>query len=147
MKLKLPSSSLIKQYISNDDTLTKVLRVASKYFILVWAIVWTLFIWFSVLFEGSTHPGLIATLIFTIGFLGSALLPWKFETIGSIILFLEGLLGIVFYSTVDPGNCPVSTVLLLLITLALPPYITGSLLFLVSRRSRLINHPHIMSSD
>jgi hypothetical protein len=136
-----PSSSVIKTYISNDDALTKIIRVAAKYFILIWAILWTIFIWISAISEGFTHSGLISTLIFTIGFLGSALLPWKFETIGSIILFLGGLAAIVFYSSIDPGTFTVSLVFTLIITLALPPYIAGALLFLVSRRSRLINHP------
>ena len=100
---------------------------------LIWAGWWIYFGVASAIFERfnllgiliyATKPGLI--------FLVSAIIAWRWQVIGSIVLMLEGFLILIVYPVMY-RHLSLSTIIFTLLTLALPP-LTAGFLFLVSWR-------------
>jgi hypothetical protein len=73
----------------------------------------------------ATIPGLI--------FLVSAIIAWQWQVIGSIVLILEGLLIFIVYPVMF-RHLSFLTIILTLLTLALPPLIAGFLLLVSWRK-------------
>lgn len=65
------------------------------------------------------------------------LLAWKWEVLGGTLLALEGLIVAIGYPILARGRFPVATVVLMVLTLALPPVVAGLLLVADARRVAL----------
>ncbi len=109
------------------------LRSLGRALTLLWGLIWALFGLLSGLGEGMdvvgtvvhvTVPGLI--------FLATALLAWRYEKLGAAVLLAEGCIVAISYPLVFRAMSA-STVIFVLLTMALPPLIAG-LLFLLDWR-------------
>jgi hypothetical protein len=96
--------------------------------------------WFGIasgLGEGLTLTGvLMHVLLPGLVFLGIALLAWLWETHGAILFMAIGIVVLVAYPIVFGGRFPLSTVLLVELTMALPPLLAGVLLFIAARKEQ-----------
>ena len=109
------------------------LRRAARGIVLLWVAFWIYFglasglgeglDWFGILLH-TTVPGLL--------FLAFAFIAWRWERQGGILLILLGMLITVWYPLGMGANFPPSTVVFVLLTMALPPALAG-LLWLVSQ--------------
>ena len=78
------------------------------------------------LYEGPTSAGVVAGLLLTLAFAGSAASIWLQERLGGILLTIEGLILILAYPQAA-GGLPTPTIDAVIITLALPPLVAGAL--------------------
>jgi len=80
--------------------------------------------------EGLSPLGILVHALFPgLLFLASALLAWRRATTGSWLLLGEGLLVAIAYPLVM-RNMPPPTVVFIMITMALPPAVSGLILLL-----------------
>jgi hypothetical protein len=107
---------------------------AARALALTWAGFWTWFGLASGIAEGQSpagiflhaaRPGLI--------FLLTAAIAWRWEAVGGAALVLEGLLVFILYPRMLHRSFPLSTILFVYLTMALPPLISG-FLFLAGGR-------------
>jgi hypothetical protein len=117
---------------AQSSGLDRCLRYAARILSLLWAVWWTFFVWATVASEGFKTTGLIVALCLSVIFVGSALAAWRWERLGSLFLLVEGLLVLVGYSQVADG-LPQSTVILVIVTLALPPLVAALFLTMCRR--------------
>jgi hypothetical protein len=93
---------------------------------LLWAVYWTYFAAASSLSQG--WPGaLLAIVVATVVFLGSALVAWRSTLLGGVLL-LEGLLVCAGYLSGLLGASPADWMVFVLLTLAAPAVVSGLLL-------------------
>lgn len=104
----------------------RILRIVA----LIWAGWWAFFAWATVANQGFTLTRIVVATLFCLIFLGSVAIAWRREAIGGFLLLLEGLLVLIVY-TARFGHLPFSTVVFVLLTMAVPPMVAG-LLFLAS---------------
>jgi len=110
------------------------MRYIARALALIWAGWWVLFGVASGIEEKLNPPGiLIHSAVPGLIFLASVITAWRWESVGGVILLLEGLFVCIAYPTTMGKRFPLSTIFCVLVTMALPPLIAG-LLFLVSRR-------------
>ena len=109
--------------------LDRCLRYGARALAVLWAVWWTVFVWATVASEGFSRTGAIVALCLSVIFLGSAGAAWRWERLGSLLLLVEGLMVLISYSQVAHG-LPQSTVVLVIVTLALPPLLAAFLLTL-----------------
>lgn len=119
-----------------QEQTTKWFRYSARTLGLLWTGWWTFFGLASGLGEGldpvgvvvhTTMPGLI--------FLVTVIVAWRWEAIGSILLILEGVLVALAYPVMTSGRMPVATIVFVLLTMALPPLVSGVLWLASWRRS------------
>lgn len=67
----------------------------------------------------------------------TVLLAWKWEALGGTLLAIEGIIVGIGYPILTRGRFPVTTVILMLLTLALPPLAAGIMLLVDARRVAL----------
>jgi hypothetical protein len=115
----------------------KWLRVGALALALVWAGWWTFFGIASGLSEGMNPIGVLAhaTLPGLI-FCASVAVAWWRESIGGIVLVLEGLVALIAYPLMTHHNFPLSTIAFVILTMALPPLAVGFLLIVDGRKRR-----------
>ena len=110
----------------------KWMRYCAGVVALVWAAFWSFFGLASGIGEGlspmavlvhTTLPGLI--------FVASAVAAWRTHLIGAVVLLIEGLVILIGYSVMTYHNFPSSTIVFVILTMALPP-IFASFLFISS---------------
>ncbi|HLV79624.1 MAG TPA: hypothetical protein VKT32_05055 [Chthonomonadaceae bacterium] len=124
------------------------LRWIARILILAWACWWTFFAVASTLFEGPDsiyvtggwHKALLPCGLAALVFLGSALLAWRWEAAGAVLLIAEGLLVCLAYYPIGFLHGSLNTILFVLLTLATPPIVAG-LLFFLSWRGMRAPHP------
>ena len=73
-------------------------------------------------------PGLV--------FLASALVAWRWEPLGGALLLVEGMFVLVAYPFIAYRHFSASTILFVLVTMALPPLMAGGFLYLITAGSR-----------
>jgi hypothetical protein len=112
---------------------TDWLRPFPRLIAAVWAGFWILVVWASLLYQGITAPGVLAALLLTAAFAGSAASIWLNERTGGILLTIEGLILILAYPQAA-GGAPTTTVDAVVIALALPPLVAGTLCLACRRR-------------
>lgn len=81
--------------------------------------------------ERFSQQAVLILAFFLLIFLGSAIIPRLWEPTGGIILLLEGLILLVGFPLLTYNQLPFSTIILVMLTLALPPLVAG-LLFLAA---------------
>lgn len=113
-------------------------RWTARFIAVGWALFWVWFGLASGIGEGleplgvllhATFPGLI--------FLLFALLIWRWEWLGGAMLVLSGIVVAIAYPMTFGVRFPVATVVFVLLTMALPPFIAG-VLALINWR---VSHP------
>jgi hypothetical protein len=108
------------------DSATDSLRPIARAIAALWACFWTFFVWASVLSEPLTARGALAAAILSAVFLGSAAVAWRWERGGGLLLTVEGLLALLSYPQAA-SDLPAATITAVLLTLALPPLVAGTL--------------------
>jgi len=101
------------------------LNYAAKIISGLWAGFWIFFAVANIGSEGFSVTGLRIAVGFTLVFLISALIPWRWEMTGGIILLIEGLAIAVYYPLMVRDNFSLHTVIFLELTMALPPLLAG----------------------
>lgn len=118
------------------DYATKWLRYSALILALIWAGWWTFFGLASGIGEGSKPVGvLLHTAAPGLIFLASAVIAWRWERIGAIVLLVEGALILIGYPLLF-RRFPLSTILFVLLTMALPPLVAGCLLLADWQKSK-----------
>lgn len=113
------------------------MRHISRALALLWAGWWTFFGLASGLVEGLSPIGVfIHTAVPGLVFLASVAVAWRWEAIGAVLLLAEGLLVLIGYPLMVHGRFPLSTITLVLLTMAVPPLAAGSLFFASWRKSK-----------
>jgi len=93
---------------------------------------WTLFGVGSALSEGTDLAGfLVHASVPGLILLATAVIAWPLEAFGGVLLMLEGIAVFIAYPIVTSSGSSIIAVLLIYITMALPPLVAG-ILFLVS---------------
>ena len=114
----------------------KWMRYAAGALTLVWAGFWSFFGLASGIGEGlrpmavlvhTTLPGLI--------FVASAVVAWRTHVIGAVVLLIEGLVVLIGYPVMNYHHFPFSTIVFVLVTMALPPLVAGFLFISSSTRN------------
>jgi hypothetical protein len=104
---------------------------------ILWAGFWTFFGIASGLGEGLTPAGVfIHTLMPGLIFLLFMLLPWIWELGGGILLIVTGLFVCVAYPLMVHGRFPLETVIFVLLTMAIPPLVSGIMFVVISRKRK-----------
>jgi hypothetical protein len=100
-------------------------RVVARAMALVWAAFWFLFGLASGLGEGLGPIGAVMHTVPGVIFLVSALIAWRWEAVGAVLLLLEAPMISGFFHVRDPA---------LLAILPLPPLLAGCLFLAACRR-------------
>lgn len=104
-------------------------RYLARAVALIWAGWWVLFGLASAFSEGISPTGvLLHTAVPGLIFLLSAVIAWRWDVIGRNLLIGEGLLIFIAYPAVALGQISLISIVVVLITMALPPLIAGILL-------------------
>ena len=113
------------------------MRHIARILALIWAGWWTFFGLASGLAEGVSPAGVLAHAALPgLAFLAGAAVAWRWETVGVVLLILEGLSVLVAYPIMTCAHFPLATIVFVLLTMALPPIAAGLLFLLGSRRLR-----------
>jgi hypothetical protein len=113
----------------------RFLRYTGRILALLWALLWVFFGAASGFAEGGGLSGMfVHTAMPGLLFLISALVAFKWEFLGGILLMLEGLAVLIRYPFMARGFA-LPTVVFVLLTMALPPIVAGILIFLSRRRA------------
>ena len=103
------------------------MRLFARILATAWGTFWALFGLLSALGE---ELGLLNTVLHLLGpglvFLASAFAAWRYEKVGGIILTIEGIVVAIIYPLIFHGLA-ISTIRFVLLTMALPPVISGAL--------------------
>lgn len=109
-------------------------RWIARFLALCWAGWWIFFGLASGIDEGSSVPViLVHAAIPGALFLISALLPWRYEMLGGKVLLIEGILIAIIYPYLA-RHFQLFVILMVLLTMALPPLIAGLLCITIARR-------------
>lgn len=104
------------------------LQTAARLVALIWAGWWVFFGVASGFSEGLEPLGiLIHTAVPGLIFLALAIIAWFREGIGGALLIIAGLLIIVLYPIMAHGSLSLTTILITVVMLALPPLLAGAL--------------------
>jgi len=129
----------------NNNRTTKWMRYAARTLALLWAGWWVFFGLASGLGEGLSPVGiLIHTALPGLVFLVSVALAWRWETVGGVVLILEGVFVLIAYPVMTYDHFPLATIIFVLLTMALPPLAAGLLLLISGQKSKA---PEINTSN
>lgn len=114
------------------------LRPAARGVALLWAGFWVFFGLASGIGEGLDWVGvLIHTAVPGLIFLALALLAWYREEIGGALLVIVGLVVLVWYPIDTADTFRLSTIVMVLLTMALPPLLAGGVCLACWRRTHV----------
>lgn len=112
----------------NGRQTTLLMRYTARGLALIWAGFWVFFGVASGLSEGLNALAIfIHTLVPGLIFLVFALVAWKWELLGGIVLVFAGIAVAIGYPIMVAGRFPLMTIVFVLLTMALPPLIAGIL--------------------
>jgi hypothetical protein len=107
---------------------------------LVWGIFWSLFGILSALGEELDAVGTLVHISFPgLIFLATVIAAWRHEKIGGTMLIFEGIVVAIVYPLVFRGVSG-STIQFVLLTMALPPMISGALFIMDWMKFRILTH-------
>ena len=110
---------------------TRWLSYTARLIVLAWAISWLVTSFKSVAAVGFNFTGVSVAALYSIFFLGSTFLAWRWEGFGGPVLIAEGLLIAIFYPLLVVGRVSLKFVLYLELTMAVPAIVAG-ILFCIS---------------
>jgi hypothetical protein len=123
-----------------EDKRRKLLRRAGLFVGLVWAMLWTVFLAASALSQGFgpiTSEAVGSSVVLVLGAMllwaGPAFL-WKRQLIGGVLMVTSGLLLLAGYYWFATGRVDLLGTMLVMLGMALPPLITGSLIVILEKR-------------
>ena len=129
----------MKEIDYTGDRVARWMRYVARALALIWAGWWTFFGLACGLGEGMSPAGvLLHAALPGLIFLVSAAIAWRWEAIGGIVLVLEGLLVFIAYPVMTYSRFPLSTIVFVLLTMALPPLAAGFLFLASWQKSRTI---------
>lgn len=123
-----------------EDKRRKLLRRAGLFVGLVWAVLWTVFLAASSLSHGfgpitGEEVGSSVVLVLGVLFLWAGLaFLWKRQLVGGVLMVASGLLLLAGYYWFATGRVDLLGTMLVMLGMALPPLITGSLILLLEKR-------------
>ena len=121
----------------NTDKGTKWMLYTARIIALLWAGFWMFFGIASGIGEGLRLTGILMHVLLPgLVFLGIALLAWRWETHGAILFMTIGLIVLIAYPILFGGKFPLSTIIFVDLTMALPPLVAGALLFVAVRKAK-----------
>ena len=106
----------------------------------LWAGFWIFFALSHIVGIGITAADLMIVAGFTFVFLASALIPWRWEMSGGILLLVEGMIIGIFYPIMVRDNFSIQTIIFIELTLALPPVLAG-FLFVIHKKIQMRHIP------
>jgi endonuclease/exonuclease/phosphatase family metal-dependent hydrolase len=118
------------------DRTTTWMRYVARTLTLIWAGWWIFFGVATVLSEEFSPTGVLVLVCYTLIFLVSAAIPWFWEAIGAVALVCEGLIVLIGYPLMTFSHFPPSTILLVILTMALPPLVAGFLFLTCWHKSK-----------
>ncbi len=116
------------------------MRRAGLFVGLVWAVLWTVFLAASSLSHGfgpitGEEVGSSVVLVLGVLFLWAGLaFLWKRQLVGGVLMVASGLLLLAGYYWFATGRVDLLGTMLVMLGMALPPLITGSLILLLEKR-------------
>ena len=110
---------------------TRWLSYTARLIVLVWAICWLITSFKSVVSVGFNLNGVSVAVLYSVFFLGSAYIAWRWEGFGGLVLIAEGLLIAILYPPLMVGRVSMKFVLYLELTMAVPAIVAG-ILFCIS---------------
>jgi len=115
------------------------MRYIARALALIWAAWWAFFGLACGLGEGMSPAGvLLHAALPGLVFLVSAAIAWRWEAVGGVVLVLEGLLVLIAHPMMTSNRFPLSTILFVPLTMALPPLAAGFLFIASWRKSKAI---------
>lgn len=115
---------------------SRIFKYIARIIALVWAGWWVFFGLASGIGEGLDPIGVVVhTAVPGLIFLVLAIIAWLCEDIGGALLVLAGLVIMVIYPLMARGSLSISTILVAMALLALPPLIAGGLCLACWRQS------------
>ena len=115
----------------------KIIRYLARLIALAWGGFWVFFGVASGLGERMNAEGVFMhALLPGLVFLASVIIPWIWESWGGILLILEGLFVCVAYPMMAKGHFPLNTIFFVLLTMGLPPIVSGIFFLFISRKSK-----------
>jgi len=115
---------------------TTWLRITGRIILIIWAGFWVFFAVATILSEPFSAVGLLSCIFFSLMFVISALIPLKWESVGTYLLIIEGVIFLIVYPLRMASRLPPLTILFMILTLAIPPLTAGILLLMHQRRMR-----------
>lgn len=112
---------------NTGDRKTKRMRSIARSLGLIWACWWIFFALANAVGERFSQQAVLILAFFPLIFLGSAMLPRLWERVGGAVLLLEGLIILFVYPWITYNQLPLSAILVVVLTLALPPLVAGFL--------------------
>ena len=110
-------------------------RTVARIIASVWAAFWMYFGIASGIGEGMALVGVLMHILLPgLVFVGIAAFAWRWQLHGAIVLILSGVVVLVGYPLLAGHRFPLATVIFVLLTMALPPLISGVLLFVDARK-------------
>ena len=109
-------------------------KILARIIIILWAGFWVFFAVATILGEPYSGVGLLACVFFSLLFIISALVPFRWERAGAYLLITLGVVFLIAYPLRMAKRMPLLTVLFVILTLATPPIISGILLLTYKRR-------------
>lgn len=126
---------------NRGDNTSRWMRYVARALTLLWAGWWIFFGVATVVSEEFSPTGVSILVCYTLIFLASAAIPWFWEAIGAVILVFEGVIVLVGYPMMTFSHFPPSTILFVVLTMALPPLVAGFLFLACWRKSRTSRIP------
>ena len=115
---------------------SRIFKYIARIIALVWAGWWVFFGLASGIGEGLDPIGVVIhTAVPGLIFLVLAIIAWLRQDIGGALLVLAGLVIMVIYPLMARGSLSISTILVAMALLALPPLIAGGLCLACWRQS------------
>ena len=117
------------------DTKRNGMRTIARTLALIWACWWVFFALANAVGERFSQQAVLIIAFFPLIFLGSAIIPRLWERTGGAVLLLEGLIILFGYPWIAYNRLPLSAIIVVVLTLALPPLVAG-FMFLVAGRQK-----------
>jgi hypothetical protein len=125
-----------------EDKRQKLLRRSGIFIGLVWAVLWTIFLAASALSQGFgpiTGAEIGSSVVLVLGVLllwAGPIIIWKRKPIGGIPMMTSGLMLFGGYYWFAAGRVDLLGIMMIILGMALPPLITGSLIVILDRREQ-----------
>jgi hypothetical protein len=122
-----------------EDRRRMIMRWIGLFIGLVWAVLWTVFLAASALSQGfgpitgvEIGPSVVLVLGVLLLWVGPVIV-WKRDLIGGVLMVTSGLLLLTGYYWFATGRVDLLGIMLVMLGMALPPLITGSLIIIIEK--------------
>ncbi len=113
------------------------MRITARGLVVLWAGFWIFFAVASVLSEGISTTGFWVVCGMILVFGGSAGVGWTGKPVAAWLLIAEGLVVLIGYPLWMGSQFPVITIVSVILTMAVPPLVSGSMMLILWQKSRV----------